>query len=139
MILSFNYPASPDDEDPQIFFQEAFSGGLAVSESPISDSKNDVKSDLKPAFKNIKRSVDIPFEYWAILQTLVDLNGGAFSFNTALGYALRHFASAFAWNAIENDEFMRLYQIRIDERLKCENEALYKMLSSQDKGVDSDV
>jgi hypothetical protein len=139
MILSVNYPALPDDENPQMFFEEAFSGGLAPSPASLYDSKSDVKSDSKSAFKNIKRSVDIPFEYWAILQTLVDLNDGAFSFNTALGWALRHFASSFAWNAIENDAFMRLYQIRIDERLKCENEALYKMLSSQDKGVDSDV
>jgi len=135
VILPINYPASPDDDNSRVFFEEAFAGNLAS----IGDSESSNKVVSKPAFKSVKRSCDIPFEYWAILQTLVDLNDGAFTFTTALHYALRSFASDYFWDAVENPKFMSLYQTRLDERLCSENEALYQMLSNQQGETNSDV
>lgn len=87
------------------------------------------------AFKAFKRSVDLPYEHWAVVQTLSDLSYGQLSFNYVLACLLsRGIADLMAIAGEEHcddfstGEFSRQYNLYIIERLKSENKALFNTL-----------
>ena len=121
-----------------------FSSKRSISEMNVlsnilhSQSDSNWFSDLRSesAFKTYKRSVDLPYENWAFIQTLCDMTSGQLTFNYVAS-ALLSYASGHLIDGLSNEDnvtdydiqdFMKRYNLYIIQRLKSENKPLFNTL-----------